>query len=132
MWPVAGKEIDAARFSPLQPAEVLYDFDGPRTFTYSDQEGELCLAHWCDADRDIDRYLVVPFSRRLADSLKSGQLPLRDALDQPRLWVIDVERAGAIRKAWRVDPADLPADVLPQPGTLLLRSLETKLGARTA
>jgi hypothetical protein len=50
MWHVSGQSIDADLLKPLKPVEVLYDFDGPRTFTHWDRDGQLCLAHWCDAE----------------------------------------------------------------------------------
>ncbi|MBC7816998.1 MAG: hypothetical protein IAG10_08935, partial [Planctomycetaceae bacterium] len=130
MWSVSGKQIDAAQFRPFEPVEVLYDFDGPRSFTLRDAEGELQLAHWCDEDDQAERYLVVPFTPKLVERLKTGTLTLRDALDQPRLWAVDVKRTGEIASAWRTQLADLPPDILPHPGTMLLPSLEPLISLR--
>ena len=60
MWSISGRQIEASRFSPFIPVTVLYEFDGPRTFTVNDADGELCLAHWCDEDDDVSRFLVAP------------------------------------------------------------------------
>src|SRR4051794_32230870 len=45
IWRVSGKPIDAEILKPLDPLEVLYHFDGPRTFTNRDRDGQLYLAH---------------------------------------------------------------------------------------
>ncbi len=110
--------------------EVLYDFDGPRTFTHKDSAGKLCLAHWCDADRDCNRFIVVPFSEPLVRKLKAGEITLGASLDQPRAWIVDVAHAGDIRAAWGVHLSELPADVLPKPGTMLWPALERLVGPR--
>lgn len=123
MWSVPGKPVDPALFRPFQPLHVLYEFEGPRTFTLADQNQELYLAHWCDEDTERVRYLVVPFSDEFVERLERGKLTLRDALDQPRLWVLDVDHTGAPQSAWRTSLAALPADILPKPGTALLPAL---------
>jgi hypothetical protein len=130
MWQVTGKPVDAGLFRPFRPAEVLYEFDGPRTFTHLDPDGELFFAHWCDEDRDATRFLVVPFSDQLVTKIKDGDLTLRDALNQPRLWVVDVTHAGEPRNAWITRLDDVPDDVLPQRGTMLLPALEPLLSLR--
>jgi hypothetical protein len=124
MWQVSRKHIDAGLFKPLQPVEILYDFEGPRTFTHNDSAGELCLAHWCDADKEINRFIIVPFTGNLVYKLKTGEITLREALNQPRVWVLDLTHRGDIREAWSVNLADLPGDVLPKARTMLWRSLE--------
>src|SRR5260370_20759082 len=91
MGPVQGVAVDPARFTPFQPSKVLYDFDGPRTFTFLDTDGELCLALWFDENSEAVRYLVVPFSELLVDRLEQGQISIREALEQPRLRVVDVD-----------------------------------------
>jgi Family of unknown function (DUF6575) len=129
MWQVTGKRVDVGLFQPFKPEEVLYDFDGPRTFTHRDRGGQLCLAHWCDEDEEITRFLVVPFTEQLVKKLKEGELTLLDALNQPCLWALEVTHCGEPREAWIVQFTDLPPDVLPHPGTMLLRSLEGEKSA---
>lgn len=126
MWRVTGKHVDVELFEPFKPEEVLYDFDGPRTFTHRDRGGQLCLAHWCDEDEEITRFLVVSFTEQLVSKIKEGELTLRDALNQPRLWALDVTHCGELREAWIVQFTKLPQDVLPHPDTMLLRSLESE------
>src|SRR5262249_16885037 len=124
MWRVAGRSVDTGLFMPFEPLEVLYDFDGPRTFTHRDREGELYLAHWVDEDEQVTRFIVVPFTPTFVERLKNGDLTLREALDQPRAWILDKAHTGEVRAAWRIQLADLPENVLPHPGTMLLPTLE--------
>lgn len=65
MWHVTGIPADAGRFTPFDATEVLYTFDGPKTFTFHDRQGQMYLAHWCDEDREIMRFIVVPFTPAL-------------------------------------------------------------------
>lgn len=124
MWTVPGKAVDTAPFAALRPAKILYDFDGPMSFTFHDQSGELFLAHWCDEDGEVTRFIAVPFSNRLLDKLEHGEISLREALEQPRAWVLDEDRQGKVVAAWRVEIGELPHDVLPKSGALLTAALE--------
>jgi hypothetical protein len=127
MWPVTGRIADLERFGSFEPVEVLYDFDGPRTFTHRDRDGELCLAHWCDGDAEGTRFVVAAVTEEQVQKLKKGELTLREALDQPRVWVVDLAPSGEPRHAWVLRRLlDLPPDVLPRPGTMLLPSLEKR------
>jgi hypothetical protein len=130
MWQIAGKNIDAAIFAPVEPVEVLYDFEGPRTFTHRDRDGQLCLAHWCDSDYDINRFIVVPFTDALVQKLKTGEITLLEAINQPHAWILDLAHSGEIREAWSVNLSNLPEDVLPKRGTMLWPSLEPLKNAR--
>ncbi len=70
------------------------------------------------------RFIVVPFTPALLLRLKGGRLTLRDALDQAECWVADGEPGGPVHAAWQVAFSDLPAEVVPRPGTMLLKTLE--------
>ena len=129
MWSVPGRQLEVSRFEPFEPVTVLYEFDGPRTFTVVDQDGELYLAHWCDDDEHRSRYLVVPTDSHLLKRLQGGHLTVLEALRQPRLWVVEVSSEG-VEATWRTDLRDLPEDVLPARGTMLLPSLEPFLSVR--
>ncbi len=130
MWEVKGKPVPGERFQPFTTCEVLYDFDGPRTFTLRDADAELHLAHWLDEDRERSRFVVVPFSERLLTDLKAGRLSVRDALEQPRAYVLDLSPDAAVLGVRRVELADLPADALPRPTTMLWPHLEPLASVR--
>ena len=127
MGPVKGNDVDVRRFALMKPSRVMYDFDGPRTFTFLDAEAELNLALWFDESPQLVRYLVVPFTEELVARLETRQISVRDALAQPRLWVVDVDNSGNPVAAVRTSLAELPQEELPAPGTMLLSSLEPLL-----
>jgi len=127
MGPVKGKPVNPAQFTPFRPAKVLADVGGPRSFTFVPADGELYWAHWLDESADRVRYLVVPFSPALLHRLEAGRIDLREALDQPRLWVVDVDHQGSPVTAVRAALEDLPADELPVPGTTLAPTPEAPL-----
>jgi hypothetical protein len=124
MWDVQGESIAPENFDPFQPFEVLDQYDGPRIFTLADRQKEFCLAFWCDSDDQYERYLVVPFSPLLRDKLIGGQMSVVQAIDQPWLWVVDVDKTGRPSRSWRSEFSHLPREVLPEPGTMLWPSLE--------
>ncbi len=130
MWQVQGKRIDAKRFGPFEPRHVLNHYDGPRIFTFHDSDEALCLACWSDEGEDRSRFLVVPVSDRIVSDLESGTLTVREALDQPRLWVVDLGFDGTIAEAWLVSPKDVPDDAQPQPGTRLHREADAARSLR--
>lgn len=132
MGPIPGKPADPAQFVPFRPATVLYELDMPRTFTFVPADGEWYLAHWLDESKTAVRYLVVPFSSALQSRLEDGRLSLRDALDQPRLWAVDVNNSGELVGATRTTLEDLPVDELPAPGTLITPALESRSRDRSS
>jgi hypothetical protein len=130
MWNIIGKAVENARFQPFQPAEVLYEFDGPRIFTLNDAEGELNLAYWSDEDQQICRYVVVPTATTILAALRKGSISVFDALNQPRCWLCDVTHQGDLSRCQRVEFEAVPRDSLPAIGTMLLPTLEPLLTLR--
>ncbi len=124
MWNSAGQADELRRFQPFEPAEVLYEFDGPRIFTVKDAEGELYLAYWSDEDQQICRYVVVPTTATILDGLRNGSISVYDALNQPRCWLCDVTHQGELSACRRVEFEMVPRDSLPAIGTMLLPTLE--------
>lgn len=120
MWLPTGKPFDMNRFTPFEPADVLYDFDGPRIFTLRDADGELNLACWSDAEATVDRYVVVPTTAAEVERLRAGQLSTLDALGQARCWICDIAVDGSVVSCLRVDIDSIPRDALPAAGTMLL------------
>lgn len=123
LWEIQGKRVDPQRFTPLKPIRVLNYYDGPRIFTFQDAGEALCLACWSDEDETHERFLVVAVSDRMIAELEGGLLSVREALMQPRLWVVDLTRDGTPTDAWSVNLAAVPKDCQPEPHTMLHRSL---------
>jgi hypothetical protein len=123
MWNIPGKSVSANRFQPFQPADVLYDFDGPRIFTLRDTDGELNLAYWSDENDQLARYVVVPTTARILDALQDGGISVYDALNQPRCWLCDVTHQDNSIECQRVEFDAIPRDALPNASTMLLSTL---------
>ena len=130
MWNINGKTVPVERFNPFQPADVLYEFDGPRIFTLKDSESELNLAYWSDEDERVWRYVIVPTTTTIIDALRKGSISVYDALHQPRCWLCDVTHQGEVAECQRIEFEMLPRDSLPAIDTMLLPILEPLLTLR--
>ncbi len=124
MWSIPGKSVPIERFAPFEPDEVLYEFDDPRIFTVCDSDGELNLAYWSDEDVAICRYVVVPTTDKILQSLRRGEISVYEALNQPRCWLCDLTHQGEFFACQRVDFESIPKDSLPAIGTRLVAAPE--------
>lgn len=124
MWTVTGAGVSATRFTPFEPGEILYDFDGPRIFTVRDLENEPYLACWSDENDQASRFIVAPTNERIVLGLKEGRLTVTEALHQSRCWICDVLHGGEVASCWRVEFENVPEDCLPATGTMLWSGLE--------
>ena len=131
MWEIKGKPVDPQRFAPFEPLHVLNYYDGPRIFTFHDSDDALCLACWSDEDEKHSRFLVVAVNDQIIADLEGGLLSVREALAQPRLWVVDWTQDGTLTGAWLVAHQDVPKDSQPQPRTMLHRSLDPSFAQRS-
>ncbi len=100
---------------------------GRASSRFADSDGELNLACWSDSDEGNSRYVVVPTTTKILDSLRIGEISVFDALNQPRCWVCDILAGGDVGSCWRVDFDSIPRDALPSAGNMLLPSLEPSL-----
>lgn len=130
MWTPNSSPTDLGRFPNLDPVEVLYEFEGPRIFTVLDRDQELNLAYWSDEEGDCWRYIIVPTSEPILKELKTGQISVWDALNQPRLWICDTNLEGNPTAVYREHFEHIPGDVLPAPSAMLLPTLEPLLTLR--
>jgi hypothetical protein len=111
--------VPGERFEPFEPEEILHDLDGPRTFTFRNRQDELFLAHWCDDSVNGLLYAVVPFSTAILKRLKSGDITVRDALDQPHQWMVEVAHDWRILKSSAIEFERLPSGTLPERDVML-------------
>jgi hypothetical protein len=91
---------------------------------FTTREGELNLAYWSDEDAAMCRYVVVPTTTKILQSLRRGEISVYDALNQPRCWLCDLTHQGEFVACQRVDFESIPKDSLPAIGTMLLAALE--------
>lgn len=122
-WDINATEFSVSSFGMPQPSETLYDFDGPRIFTATSTLGEL-LYFLADEDAQVLRFIVAPTSALVIQQLKTGISSVRDALDQPWLWVVDTSLDMTPQRSWRCTLTDIPSEVLPKPGVMLWPHLE--------
>lgn len=119
-WTVPGTDTRADRLGALTPEDVLVDVDGPRVFVARTPDGDEVLVHQCAEDAHRMGWLVVPSSERTVEALRSGQLALRDALEQPWGWLVTQTFEGTIERVVRARVEDVPAAVLPAAGVTLV------------
>lgn len=122
-WTITAQQFDVTSFQGISPKEVLYEFDGPRIFTACNAMGEL-LFYLADEKDGVCRYIVAPTNASIIDLMKSGMRSVRDALNQPWVWFLDIQYDGMPVKAWKGTLADAPGDALPQSGVMLWPHLE--------
>lgn len=118
-WDVTGRDYPLDFFGPFEPEEALYDIEGPRIFTTTSSLGDMLLAYQCGEAEDLARFLVVPADTRLVRAVRDGRMTVREALDQPWVWLLDCDGAGRLRQARKVDLASVPPGVLPHAGVVL-------------
>ncbi len=134
LWEVHGQPIDGGDWESLRPDRVLFEFDGPLMFTVKDKKGGLNLAYFCDGSETatpvVRRYFVAVSSPHIVEALVTGRCSMRESLDQPRTWLVDVGTDWAVRRYWAVSPGDMPPDALPPPSVRLDPALEPLVSLR--
>ncbi|MFO0978654.1 MAG: hypothetical protein U0996_19765 [Planctomycetaceae bacterium] len=112
---------DNTTFGNFEPKEVLIWLDGPRTFTLLDQDEQLCLAHWLREVGELWQYVVVRVNDNILRELHDGERSLREALQQPIVYLVDVRPDFSVESAHQTAWESLPQDALPMPGTMIRR-----------
>jgi len=111
--------VSAAPVERIAPLEVLYEFDGPRIFSLSSRDGNSLLACLCDQAEGGLTFLLAPSSVRSIERLKSGQIGVREAIDQARIWLVSCDRQWKILGAKSASFDEFPDAVLPRESALL-------------
>ncbi len=120
MWAHTGTKAAWPKIEALDPEHVLDEYDGPRLFTVRDRDGDLLLAYHCGEDSEVERFLLVPADSALVTEIQTNALPLRAALlGRGWAWIVDRKRNGTLDGPFRVNPRELPEDVLPVEGVCL-------------
>ncbi|MEO5374922.1 MAG: hypothetical protein H7840_11675 [Alphaproteobacteria bacterium] len=128
-WEVHGESDESLQLDQLRPVEVLYDFDGPHVFVFC-SAGRKFLANLLDQAGERSRFLIAPTSENIINELKTGLRSLLEALNQPWIWVAEVDGSAIKQSLWHVSLTSLPAAVLPEPGLMLYPHLEPLISAR--
>lgn len=120
------RSLDLSVVGNLAPREVLYEFEVPCIFTADTPAGVLVLAYLSEdleQERTL-RFIVTTTSPTTVQELKTGVISVRDAFDRGSLWVVDCDYRHEPQRAFSVAPEHLPADALPDRGTMLWPQLE--------
>ena len=121
---------NGSNFGRVTPIEVLVAYDGPITFTFRDAVGVMMLAHLVDEDSTHGRYVVAPTSARIIGRLKAGAISVRDALDQPIVWLVDTVGGEEIARSWAVSFGRILPRFLPAADVMLNPSLQPMIRLR--
>ena len=130
LWPVELRPWTAGTIRSVVPTEVLVDFEGPITFTFTDEAGTPLLAHLVSRGDGLLRYVAAPTTSRTVDELRNGTRTVLSALDQPIVWLFDVGPEGVAGEVWSGALADLPKRVLPAADVMLFAHLDPILRLR--
>ena len=130
--PVEGIGVaPAAIAAALEPERVLYEFDGPRIFTCRDSAGGLLLCYQCDEAAGRLAHVVAPVRPETVDELERGSLTVQQALDQPRIYLVEGGEDYTIARGVLLPSIDaLPAGGRPLPGVMLWPELQPVFGLR--
>jgi hypothetical protein len=123
MWEVVGRKLDTNLLEQLLPLEVIFEFDFPLTFTTFVGSPFLCgtyraLAHYLCDDGQLFRFIVVAINEVLLNALKNRRVDLRWVLEQPEVWIADINNKSTIASLWAVSFENIPKEVLPKPGAM--------------
>lgn len=111
-WGICSPSFDVETFGRLEVVEELVYYDWPHVFTAKSEIGSL-LWFLADYDDKMLRYIVVPTDPDTMEKLKNGSMPLLQALDQPSVWLVDVDCDENPVSAWKVTLDDVPSEMLP-------------------
>ena len=117
-WEPAGEELQDGVFDTVDPEQVLYELDSPMIFTFRNS-GRLLLAYMCGEGLGLSRFVAVPTDHSTVDRILTGHCSVRDALDQPWCWCMDVAHDGSVSRIWATSLADFPSGALPTDDVML-------------
>lgn len=124
------RTVDLAQIGTLEPIEVLYQFELPCIFTTKTPSGLLLLAYFA-AELEEEarlRFILSTTSPGTIAELKTGAVTVREAILRGSLWLVDLDGDDLTpKRAFMIDGDQLPANTLPEAGTMLWPALEPDL-----
>ncbi|MHC2017161.1 hypothetical protein [Methylobacterium sp. CM6247] len=122
MWSIdAPYEVSPQNFA-IEPAHVLYKYEGPTIFTarlgFTDS-----LFLKVDEFLNSDLFLVVKTNAKMIEMLQHGKLSVRGAMASDSYWIIEADRYLVPLRYWECTAAELPEDFLPDRGFALFAHL---------
>ncbi|WP_157182175.1 hypothetical protein [Methylobacterium sp. WSM2598] len=118
MWSVEEPALPAWTTFPLDPEEILYEFDGPLTFTAKFGFFN-ALFHKVGQRRGSHFYIAVETSVDIISALKSGRISVRGALNRQHAWIIETLSDLSVVRYWQCSNDNMPERLLPRRGVSL-------------
>lgn len=103
-------------FSHFRRIADLIAFEGPLLSHYVSDKGDDYLFYWVESDENANRWLALRVSLANLQKYVGKELSLRQLIDTPNdgyLYCFDVDHDINYHNVLLVQPADLPADYLP-------------------
>lgn len=122
MEPLTGTTIDTFPWRNLEKVSDLICFDGPLLSLFKNSEGDQYLYYWCDADTEVNRWLVLRVSREDLEAYLHRRISLDRIVSAPGdglLFALDIDHDLKIRQTVLLSPDQLPASYIPEPDSLL-------------
>lgn len=126
-WSLPSSMVEAP---PFELDQVLVEYDGPQIVTLRGADG-LYLGIASDEDDAFVRWIYAPLAVTELRALLEGSATLREAVQKPKVYVVDVDHDGAPVHTWEYPGAQLRDDDLPAPGALLPRAIRDELGPKS-
>lgn len=123
MWSINEQALPPWTRDSIVPHEVLYEFNGPLTFTVSFGLFD-ALFHHVGNRGNSSFYAVVQISQEALGALRSGALSVRGALSCRTIWIVDLDAALVVRRYWVCDQDDFPEKLMPARNVPLFASME--------
>ena len=130
---IAGQKVRDFQWEPGLETVLDY-YDGPRLMLQQDPSGATYLSVWTDGDADMERWLALEIGRDRLRLVLQGEIPLREALENPQsgqIIVLDQDRRGGGTTATITTPRELPQDSLPRWNARLQIPFEKALQGKT-
>ncbi|MGO3934822.1 hypothetical protein [Rhodopseudomonas pseudopalustris] len=123
MWSINEPSLRPWTTDPIVPDEILYEFNGPLTFTASFGPFD-ALFHHIGRRENSNFYAVVQSNEQTVEALQSGALSIRGALSCRTIWIVDLDLTFAVQRYWICDQDDFPEKLMPARNVPLYASME--------
>ncbi|MGU3627984.1 hypothetical protein [Comamonas sp. C24C] len=127
MWEINNEDILDISFKDFQTKEILYEFDGPKIFTF-EKKNILFFAYFSDIDYSQEEYrlIICITTEEEIFSLKNGTSSLDMVLKKNLLWIVDFDFEENHKSTTLIKDGyeNIPANKKPKSGTLLWPHLE--------
>jgi hypothetical protein len=95
--------------------DLLY-FDGPLLSLFQGNEGEYYLYYWCDADEEVNRWIVFKVESKALDAYLLRQTSLLQLITKAvkqQFYIVDLDDDLTILHCYSTSLKDLPPSYLP-------------------